>query len=162
MVTLVISDVPGDDPAMIASGPTVPDPSTFAEAFAVLQKYGTTEPRAVVEHVRRAADETRKPGEPRLAHASLAIIATPQQSLEAAAEVGRQAGVTPLILGDAIEGEAREVGRVMAGHRPPSRVARSARAGPCVPALRRGDHGDRDGNRAGRPPLDHPRFFCSP
>jgi hydroxypyruvate reductase len=115
MVTLVISDVPGDDPALIASGPTVPDPSTFAEALAVLQKYDIMEPRAVVEHLRRAADETPKPGESRLAHANLAMIATPQQSLEAAAEIARQAGVTPLILGDAIEGEAREVGRVMAG-----------------------------------------------
>jgi glycerate 2-kinase len=65
MITLVISDVPGDDPAIIASGPTVPDPSTFAEARAVLQKYGITEPRAVIEHLRRAADETPKTSDPR-------------------------------------------------------------------------------------------------
>jgi glycerate 2-kinase len=115
VVTLVISDVPGDDPAVIASGPTVPDGSSFAEARAVLEKYGIAEPRSVIEHLVRAADETPKPGDPRLANASTVMIASPQLSLEAAAEVARQAGVTPLILGDALEGEAREVGRVMAG-----------------------------------------------
>ncbi len=115
VVTLVISDVPGDDPAVIASGPTVPDSSTFADARVVLAKYGIAEPRAVLDHLDRAEDETPKPGDPRLATASLFTIATPQQSLEAAAEVARQAGITPLILGDALEGEAREVGRVMAG-----------------------------------------------
>ena len=115
LVTLVISDVPGDDPAVIASGPTVADRSTFAEARAVMEKYRITEPRSAIEHLMRAADETPKQGAPRLANTSTAIIATPQLSLEAAAEVARQAGVTPLILGDALEGEAREVGRVMAG-----------------------------------------------
>lgn len=115
VVTLVISDVPGDDPAIIASGPTIPDVSTFADALAVLAKYGITEPRAVIEHLTRAADETPKPSDPRLAHFVTRMIATPQLSLEAAAEVARQAGVTPLILGDALEGESREVGRVMAG-----------------------------------------------
>ena len=115
VVTLVISDVPGDDPAVIASGPTVPDSSTFAEARAVLEKYGITEPQSAIEHLLRAADETPKPGDPRLNNASTVMIASPQLSLEAAAEVARQAGVTPLILGDALEGEAREVGRVMAG-----------------------------------------------
>ncbi len=115
LVTLVISDVPGDDPAVIASGPTVPDASTFAEGRAVLAKYGITGPRAVIEHLERAEDETPKPGDPRLAKASTATVASPQLSLEAAAEVARRAGATPLILGDALEGEAREVGRVMAG-----------------------------------------------
>ncbi|RYC30317.1 glycerate kinase [Lichenibacterium minor] len=115
VVTLVISDVPGDDPAVIASGPTVPDRSTHAEALAVFEKYGIAEPRAALDHLRRAADETPKPGDPRLDRATTAMIATPQMSLEAAAEVARRAGVTPLILGDALEGEAREVGRVMAG-----------------------------------------------
>ena len=115
VVTLVISDVPGDDPATIASGPTVPDASTFAEALAVLRKYDITEPSSALDHLMRGADETPKPGDRRLANASVAIIATPQMSLEAAAEVARQAGVTPLILGDAIEGESRDVGRVMAG-----------------------------------------------
>ncbi len=115
VVTLVISDVPGDDPAVIASGPTVPDASTFAEARAVLAKYGITGPRAVIEHLERAEDETPKPGDPRLAKASTIMVASPQLSLEAAAGVARRSGITPLILGDALEGEAREVGKVMAG-----------------------------------------------
>jgi hydroxypyruvate reductase len=115
VVTLVISDVPGDDPADIASGPTVADNSTFAQARAVLTKYGISEPRSVIAHLERAADETPKPGSPRLANSTTSVIAAPQLSLEAAAEVGGKAGVQPLILGDAIEGEARDVGKVMAG-----------------------------------------------
>jgi hydroxypyruvate reductase len=115
IVTLVISDVPGDDPAAIASGPTVADPSTFAQARAVLVKYGIAEPRSVIAHLERAADETPKPGSPLLANTRAILVATPQLSLEAAAEVARTAGVLPLILGDALEGEAREAGRVMAG-----------------------------------------------
>jgi glycerate 2-kinase len=115
LVTLVISDVPGDDPAVIASGPTVPDASTFAEARAVLDKYGITEPASAIEHLVRAAEETPKPGDPRLANANTIMVASPQLSLEAAAEVARRSGITPLILGDALEGEAREVGKVMAG-----------------------------------------------
>jgi len=115
VVTLTISDVPGDDPAVIASGPTVPDRTTFADAMAILRKYNITEPLAVVEHLRQAAEETPKPGDPRLARISTHLIAAPQQSLEAAAEVARQAGVTPLILGDSLEGESREVALVHAG-----------------------------------------------
>lgn len=115
VVTLVISDVPADDPSVIASGPTVPDATTFADARAVLAKYGISEPAAVLRHLERAEEETPKPGDPRLARAETVMIATPQMSLEAAAESARGAGVTPLILGNAIEGEAREVGRVMAG-----------------------------------------------
>jgi glycerate 2-kinase len=115
VVTLVISDVPGDDPSAIASGPTVPDSTTFAEARAILAKYGITDPASVIKHLERGADETPKPGDPRLARAETVMIATPQMSLEAAAAVAQTAGVTPLILGDAIEGEAREVGKVMAG-----------------------------------------------
>jgi glycerate 2-kinase len=115
VVTLVISDVPGDDPADIASGPTVADRSTFSEARATLAKYGISEPKSVIAHLERSADETPKPGSPRLANSTTILIATPQLSLEAAAEVARKAGVLPLILGDALEGEAREVGRAMAG-----------------------------------------------
>jgi hydroxypyruvate reductase len=115
LVTLVISDVPGDDPADIGSGPTVADKSTFADARAVLERYGISEPRAAINYLDRAEDETPKPGSPRLANTTTILIATPQLSLEAAAEVARNAGVQPLILGDALEGEAREVGRVMAG-----------------------------------------------
>jgi glycerate 2-kinase len=114
VVTLVISDVPGDDPAVIGSGPTVPDASTFAEALAVVERYGIGEPAAVIEHLRAAADETPKPGDPRLAGIVTTVIATPQASLEAAALVAREIGLEPVILGDALEGEAREVGKVLA------------------------------------------------
>ena len=115
IVTLVISDVPADDPSVIASGPTVPDPTTYADARAVLAKYGITEPLRVLHHLERAEDETPKPGDRHLAKAQTVMIATPQMSLETAAAVARHAQVTPMILGNAIEGEAREVGRVMAG-----------------------------------------------
>ena len=112
---LLISDVPGDDPAVIASGPTVADPTTFADALAILEKYGIREPAAVIRHLRAAREETPKPGDPRLSRTENVIVARPQQSLEAAAARARGEVVTPLLLGDAIEGEAREVGRVMAG-----------------------------------------------
>lgn len=114
-VTLAISDVPGDEASVIASGPTVADPSTFAEARAVLARYGIEPPPAVSRHLAEAADETPKPGDPRLARSRVEIIASPMASLCAAAEAALAAGVTPLILGDAIEGEAREVGRALAG-----------------------------------------------
>jgi len=115
VVSLLISDVPGDDPAVIASGPTVADPTTFADALAVLQKYHITEPAAAVARLRRATDETPKPGDPRLARVKTTIIARPQDALDAAAAAARQLGVTPVILGDSIEGEAREVALVHAG-----------------------------------------------
>ena len=115
VVSLLISDVPGDDPSGIASGPTVPDPSTFADARAILARYGIEPPPAAKAHLDRAEEESPKPGDPRLAGAETVIIARPQASLEAAAAVARKAGLTPLMLGDALEGEAREVGRVMAG-----------------------------------------------
>ena len=115
VITLAISDIPGDDPAVIASGPTVADATTFADARAILEKYGIKEPQAVIAHLRAAQDETPKPGDPRLQTARLQMIATPQMSLEAAASVARAAGILPVILGDAIEGEAREVALVHAG-----------------------------------------------
>lgn len=115
VVTLTISDVPGDDPAVIASGPTVPDATTYADALAVLDKYGITEPAAVMAHLRAAPDETPKPGDPRLSHCETHMIAAPQMALEAAAAVAQANGYTPLILGDAIEGESREVAMVHAG-----------------------------------------------
>ncbi len=132
VVTLAISDIPGDDPAVIASGPTVADPTTFADALAILDKYRITEPLAVVNHLRAATEETPKPGDPRLARTELHMVATPQMSLEAAAEVARKAGVTPVILGDAIEGESREVALVHAGiARQVKRRGQPAKA-PCV------------------------------
>ncbi|UEM18841.1 glycerate kinase [Skermanella mucosa] len=115
VISLLISDVPGDDPSVIASGPTVPDPSTFEDARAVLRRYNITPSEAVQRHLDRGEDETPKPGDPRLADVTNVMIATPQFSLEAAAEVARKAGVTPLLLGDALEGEATEVGKIMAG-----------------------------------------------
>ncbi|MBX9845375.1 MAG: glycerate kinase [Xanthobacteraceae bacterium] len=115
LVTLVISDVPGDDPAVIASGPTVADPTTFAGALQILAKYGISTPGAVLEHLKATCEETPKPGDPRLANTGTRIIATPQASLLAAAEVAMRCNILPVILGDAIEGEAREVARVMAG-----------------------------------------------
>jgi len=132
VVTLTISDVPGDDPAVIASGPTVPDRTTFADARAILQKYAITEPLSVIEHLRAAAEETPKPGDPRLARCETHLIAAPQQSLEAAAEVALRAGVTPLILGDSLEGESRDVALVHAGIA--RQVARRGQpaAAPCV------------------------------
>jgi hydroxypyruvate reductase len=115
LVTLLISDVPGDDPSAIASGPTVPDPTAFAEARAILARYGICEPTSVIRHLEEGADETPKPGDPRLVRTATVMMATPQLSLQAAAAVARRAGVTPLILGDALEGEAAEVGKLMAG-----------------------------------------------
>jgi glycerate 2-kinase len=132
VITLVISDVPGDNPSAIASGPTVADPTTFAEARAILAKYGITSPAAVIEYLERGADETPKFGDPRLAKAATVMIATPQMSLEAAADVAREAGVTPLILGDAIEGEAREVGKVMAGIARQAALRGQPARPPCV------------------------------
>ena len=115
VVTLAISDVPGDDPSVIASGPTVGDPTTFADAESILETYGITPPPAVAEHLKNAADETPKPGDPRLAGAGYVMVATPQHALDAAAATARESGVTPIVLGNAIEGEAREVARVHAG-----------------------------------------------
>lgn len=115
LVTLLISDVPGDDPSVIASGPTVPDPSTLADARAVLSRHGIVPPPAVARRLARPEAETPKPGDPAFERSRIVMIATPQDALEAAAAVARKAGVTPLILGNAIEGEAAEVARVMAG-----------------------------------------------
>ncbi|MBC7779731.1 MAG: glycerate kinase [Proteobacteria bacterium] len=115
LVTLVISDVPGDDLAVIASGPTIVDDTTVADAFAVLEKYRLREPGRVFEFLHSREAETPKPGDVRLAHAETHLVARPQDALEAAAALARDAGYTPLILGDSIEGEAREVARMHAG-----------------------------------------------
>jgi hydroxypyruvate reductase len=115
VVTLLISDVPGDRPCDIASGPTVGDPSTCADALAIVRRYGIELPAAVREVLESGRGESVKPGDPRLAHCETRMIATPQMALEAAAQVAREAGITPYILGNAIEGEARDVGKAMAG-----------------------------------------------
>ncbi len=109
VVTLTISDVPGDDPAVIASGPTVPDPTTFADARSVLAKYRIDPPKAVSEILERAEDESPKPGDPVFADADLKIVARPYESLTAAARVAEQAGYRPIMLGDDLEGEARDL-----------------------------------------------------
>ena len=115
MVTLLISDVPGDNPMDIASGPTVGDPTGCAEALAIVRRYGITIPAAVLGVLESGRGESIEPGDPRLAAAETRIVATPQMALEAAATVAREAGYRVHILGDAIEGEARDVGKTMAG-----------------------------------------------
>jgi glycerate 2-kinase len=117
VITLVISDVPGDDPGIIASGPTVPDTSTLADAAEIVMRFGLTLP-ASAEALLATGSETPKPGE---ITGDVRIIATPSLALAAAAEIARRAGLAPLILGDALEGESRELGTIMAG------IARSVR-----------------------------------
>ncbi len=114
VVTLAISDVPGDDPAVIASGPTVPDPTSFADARAMLARYGIEPPPAVAAHLAAALAETPKPGDPIFRRTRFELIASPQQALEAAAEAALSRGVTPIILSDRVEGEARDVAAVHA------------------------------------------------
>lgn len=115
VVTLLISDVPGDDPIDIASGPTVPDPTTCEDALAILRRYAIEVPANVRRLLESGEGESVKPGDPRLAGIETRMIATPQMALEAAALVARDAGVPAHILGDRLEGEAREVGTVMGG-----------------------------------------------
>jgi hydroxypyruvate reductase len=114
VVTLLISDVPGDDPAVIASGPTVPDPTTCADALAILQRHGIDVPPVALEGLHSGAFETPKPGDPRFAGHEVHLIATPQQSLEAAAEAARAVGLEAHVLSDEIEGESHVVGGVHA------------------------------------------------
>ena len=114
VVTLLISDVPGDEPSVIASGPTVPDASTCADALAILARYGINIPAAARAGLDSGAFETPKPGDARFAGHEVRMIATPQQSLEAAAALARAAGIAAHILSDEIEGESREVGKVHA------------------------------------------------
>ncbi len=124
-VTYLISDVPGDDPGVIGSGPSIPEPATTERAFAILARYGIDVPPHVAEAIRRNVPADVAPGE-------VHMLATPKMALDAAAEKARELGLTPLVLGDAIEGNAAEVGTVMAG------IAKSAAAHgepvrrPCV------------------------------
>jgi len=132
VVTLTISDVPGDDPAVIASGPTVPDASTCEQAIAILERYRITLPEPVWAALRSSALETPKPADLVFQGHSVHMLATPQQSLQAAADRARLAGLNAYILSDEIEGESREVGKVHAA------LARAAAKGegpfqkPCV------------------------------
>ncbi|MFM2036894.1 MAG: hypothetical protein RL459_2159 [Pseudomonadota bacterium] len=114
VLTLLISDVPGDRPIDIASGPTVADPTTCEDALAIVRRYGIELPEPVRQVLESGQGESLKPGDARLAGAETRMIATPQMALEAAAAVAREAGYAAHILGDAIEGEARDVGKVLA------------------------------------------------
>jgi hydroxypyruvate reductase len=109
-LTLCLSDVPGDDPSLIASGPTVPDPTTSADAVAALARWHIAVPDRVEAVLHGPAGETPKPGDPVFANAELRIVSRPADSLEAAAAIGREAGFGVVMLGDALEGEASEVG----------------------------------------------------
>ena len=132
MVTLLISDVPGDEPSIIASGPTVPDATTCADALRILARYRIAVPPAARAGLDSGAFETPKPGDAAFRGHAVHLIATPQQSLEAAAALARQRGLDAHILSDEIEGESREVGKVHAA------LARAVRrrgqpfARPCV------------------------------
>jgi len=132
VVTLLISDVPGDDPAVIASGPTVPDPTSCAQALAICERYRIALPPAALAGLRSGAFETPKPGDAVFTNHAMHLVATPQQSLEAAAAQARSQGVAAYILSDAIEGESREVAKVHAALA--RQVARHGQpfARPCV------------------------------
>ena len=118
VVTLIISDVTGDDPTHIASGPCAPDPTTYQDAVDVLNRFDVKPPQAVLRHLiaglRGERDETPKPGSPVFRNVENRVIATAHRSLEAAARQFSENGVQPVILGDSVTGEAREVARVMA------------------------------------------------
>jgi glycerate 2-kinase len=130
-VGLLISDVPGDDPAVIASGPTVAEASTPAQALAVLTACGVPVPPAVRAHL-ESTPGCPGPDDPQMARVTNHVIAAPQQSLQAAATVARQAGVAPVILSDSLEGEAREVGIVLAGIAHQVRRHGQPAPAPCV------------------------------
>ena len=115
VVTLMISDVPGDRPSDIASGPTVGDATSCADALGIVRRYGIEIPDSALDVLTSGRGESVKPNDPRLARSTVSMIATPQKALEAAAAIARQAGVPAYILSDAIEGEARDVGKTLAG-----------------------------------------------
>ncbi len=132
VVTLTISDVPGDDVSVIASGPTVPDASTCADALDILRRYRIDVPAAVRAALESGELETPKPGDPRFTGHAVHLIATPQQSLEAAAEAARALGLHAHVLSDEIEGESREVGKVHAALARSIANGRSSLPRPCV------------------------------
>ncbi|HEX7644494.1 MAG TPA: glycerate kinase [Burkholderiaceae bacterium] len=115
VATLLISDVPGDDPNIVASGPTLPDPTSCAQALAILRKYKIEIPSGIEQLLESGKLETPKPGDARFARNTCEVIATAQDALEAAADHARNAGITPYILSDGMEGESRDVALVHAG-----------------------------------------------
>jgi hydroxypyruvate reductase len=132
VVNLLISDGPGDNPADIASGPAVADPTTCADALEIARRYQMTLPASVRRHLESGAGETVKPDDARLANVTTRFIATPQMALTAAAKVTRQAGLNALILGDSLEGEARDMGKVLAGIALQVKTHHQPVAPPCV------------------------------
>lgn len=132
VITLLLSDVPGDHPADIASGPTVGDASTCADALAIVQRYGLQLPAQVLAVLQSGAGESVKPDDPRLAGHATHIVAAPQQALEAAARVAQSHGLNAYILSDAIEGEARDVGKVLAAQALQVAERGQPFAAPCV------------------------------
>ncbi|MEE4377843.1 MAG: glycerate kinase [Candidatus Competibacteraceae bacterium] len=132
VVNLLISDVPGDDPTNIASGPTVGDPTTCADALAIVDRYKIDLPRVAREQLISGRGETIKPEDPRLAGIETHLVATPQRALEAAAATARAANIPAFILSDRIEGEARDVGNVLAGIALQIAVRGQPFARPCV------------------------------
>jgi hydroxypyruvate reductase len=116
LTALAVSDVPRDEATAIASGPTLPDASTLADARALLQRFAPDAPASIVKALDEPANETPKPGDPLFEGTSFEIVARPKISLEAAAEVARRAGYEPIMLGDSLEGEAREVAAAHASH----------------------------------------------
>jgi hydroxypyruvate reductase len=132
VLTLLISDVPGDRPGDIASGPTVADPTTCADALDIVRRYGIAIPQSLKRLLDSCEGESVKPGDPRLARAETRIVAAPQLALEAAAAVARADGVAVHILGDSIEGEAKDVGKVLAAIALQVAERRQPFAPPCV------------------------------
>jgi glycerate 2-kinase len=130
--TLLISDVPGDVPDVIASGPTLPDPTTCAEALAILDRLQIALPPAARAGLVSGAYESPKPGDACFARSTLQMMATPQMSLEAAAALARQTGVEAYILSDEIEGESRVVGQVHAALARQVALRNAPFAKPCV------------------------------
>jgi len=125
--TLIISDVVSDDLSAIASGPTVPDPSTYADTLKIVQKYDMDLPASALAVLQKGADETPKPGDEIFTNNKVEIIASGRNSLEAAAKGAQEAGITPIILNDSLEGEASEVGRTMAEN-----IGEYREQSPCV------------------------------
>lgn len=132
LITVLISDVPGDDPAVIASGPTVPDPTTFADARAIVEKYAMPVPASVKHHLEVAENETPKPGDAIFENTSLVFAAKPDKSIAAAADVARTHGLNVVDLGDQLEGEARDLGREHARIALACKAGAGVSAAPCI------------------------------
>ncbi len=132
VLSLLMSDVPGDRPLDIASGPTVGDPTTCQDALDVVRRLRMEMPPSAMEILASGRGESIKPDDPRLAGASACVVAAPQMALDAAAEVARSAGITPYILGDAIEGEARDMGKVLGAIALHTARRRQPFQSPCV------------------------------